>query len=77
MEPQSATSGILSAFIRETLERQCPHCLSDEVTPTGTVTASILAVHVGYQCHSCSKPFVLLRADDPMSQASPGLRTTA
>jgi transposase-like protein len=57
MGTQSAPTGI-----RETRERQCPHCLSSEVTPTGEVTASIAAVQVAYHCHDCAKGFVLLRS---------------
>jgi DNA-directed RNA polymerase subunit RPC12/RpoP len=60
MDPQSATADILLAS-RETRERQCPHCLGRQVTPTGRVTASIAAVQVAYHCHDCSKGFVLLR----------------
>jgi len=45
---------------KETRERRCPRCLGGQVTPTGTVTASIRGVQVGYHCHDCSEGFVLL-----------------
>jgi DNA-directed RNA polymerase subunit RPC12/RpoP len=47
--------------LKETRMRQCPHCLSAVVAPLGRVTASIAQVRVDYQCHECSKAFVLLR----------------
>jgi DNA-directed RNA polymerase subunit RPC12/RpoP len=47
--------------LTETHVRRCPHCLSDEVAPTGRVTVILTQVRVEYRCHDCSNEFVLLR----------------
>ena len=48
-------------LLKETLLRQCPHCLSKEVSPVGRVTTTKAAIRVDFRCHDCSTRFVLLR----------------
>jgi hypothetical protein len=58
MDPQSANSG---PSLKATRLRRCLHCFSAIVTPTLQLTATIDGIQVEYQCHDCSKGFVLLR----------------
>jgi transposase-like protein len=59
MDDQPAASD--SGPPRATRMRECPHCLSDGVTLTGPVTETSGGIRVRYQCHDCSKEFVVLR----------------
>jgi hypothetical protein len=45
--------------LKETLLRQCPHCLSMEVEPAGRVTATKGMILVDFRCGVCGGAFVL------------------